>query len=305
MAAIPAAGALGRGNGVGHPTSERSAARVSGRSRQELLEGFAALAEQRDQRTRNELVEANLGLADHLARRFARRGVELDDLIQVARIGLVKAVDRFDPSRGVQFSTYAVPTIQGELKRYFRDRAWAIRVPRPLHDLSLRIKTEVAILEQELGRRPTRSEIAERTCASEEDVVRALDAEASYRHASLHAPSGDPDSPALSDRLGEDDPDLGAADGRVDFQALLATLPERERCLLQWRFVDGFTQAEISQRLGISQMHVSRLLAQLYSRLPDGPIGTVGTRTRPAGNQGEVARTPFTRPTRTDTRSRP
>src|ERR1700731_2465175 len=148
--------------------------------RDELREKFTRFAETRDSRLRDQLVGAPLGLAEYLARRFANRGEPLDDLVQVASLGLIKAVDRFDPDRGVEFSTYATHTIVGELKRHFRDKGWAVRAPRRMQELYLRLTTVVATLSQELGRSPTIAELANETQVSEEDVLEALEAGQAY-----------------------------------------------------------------------------------------------------------------------------
>ena len=236
--------------------------------KQRLRARFAEFAETRDPATRDELVEAHLGLAEYLARRFANRGEPLDDLIQVASLGLVKAVDRFDPGREVEFSTYATHTIVGELKRHFRDRGWAIKAPRRMQELYLRLTGVVASLGQELGRSPTIAELAAEVDASEEDVLEALEAGQAYRFASLDAPAGgESDGETVGSRLGELDPDLDDVERRATLSPLLARLPPRQRLILQLRFFEGLTQSEIAKRLGISQMHVSRLLARSVAHL--------------------------------------
>src|SRR5437588_13106713 len=170
--------------------------------RDELGRKFEQYAESRDPGLRDHLVTAHLGLAEYLARRFANRGEPLDDLIQVASVGLLKAVDRFDPDRGLEFSTYATPTIVGELKRHFRDKGWAVRVPRRVQELHLRLGKVVSSLSQDVGRAPTIAEIAERAGASEEEVLEAMEAGRAYRFASLDAPAaGDEENQALSDQL--------------------------------------------------------------------------------------------------------
>ncbi|HMK96934.1 MAG TPA: SigB/SigF/SigG family RNA polymerase sigma factor [Acidimicrobiales bacterium] len=233
--------------------------------RQEIREQFLAFAQERDAALREQLVGAHLGLAEYLARRFANRGEALDDLVQVASLGLIKAVDRFDPGRGVEFSTYATHTIVGELKRHFRDKGWAVRAPRRMQELYLRLGKVVASLGQELGRSPTIGELAAEVKVSEEEVLEALEAGQAYRSTSLDAPSdeGEP----LATRIGEEDPSLENAESRATLSPLLAQLPERERLILGLRFFDGLTQSEIASRLGISQMHVSRLLARSVAQL--------------------------------------
>jgi RNA polymerase sigma-B factor len=236
--------------------------------REELRRKFAAFAESRDPGLRDELVEAHLGLAEYLARRFANRGEPLDDLIQVASVGLLKAVDRFDPERAVEFSTYATHTIVGELKRHFRDKGWAVRAPRRMQELYLRLGKIVSSLSQNLGRSPTIQELATEAGVSEEEVLEALEAGQAYRFASLDAPSpGDDDGDSLSTHLGEEDPGLIDAEHRAALSPLIARLPQREQHILHLRFFEGLTQSEIAARLGISQMHVSRLLARSLAQL--------------------------------------
>src|SRR5437660_1656423 len=174
--------------------------------REELRRKFDEYHRTADPRLRDELVTAHLGLAEYLARRFANRGEPLDDLVQVASVGLLKAVDRFDPERGLEFSTYATPTIVGELKRHFRDKGWAVRVPRRVQELHLRLGGVLNTLSQDLGRSPTIAEIAERAEVSEEDVLEALEAGHAYRFTSLDAPAaGDEENQALSEQLGTED----------------------------------------------------------------------------------------------------
>lgn len=235
--------------------------------REELTEQFAAYAETRDNSLRDQLVGAHLGLAEYLARRFANRGEPLDDLVQVASLGLIKAVDRFDPSRGVAFSTYATHTIVGELKRHFRDKGWAVRAPRRMQELYLSLGKVVAALGQELGRSPTIAELAAEVQVSEEEVLEALEAGQAYRSTSLDAPTGTEDGETLGARLGGEDASLEDAESRATLSPLLGQLGRRERLILHLRFFEGLTQSEIANRLGISQMHVSRLLARSVSRL--------------------------------------
>ena len=239
-------------------------------SRDELRRHFEDFARTRDEAQRDHLVNSHLGLAEYLARRFANRGEPLDDLVQVASIGLVKAVDRFDPERPVEFSTYATHTIVGELKRHFRDKGWAVRAPRRLQELYLRLGQVVAELSQDLGRSPTIAELAREMQASEEDVLEAMEAGQAYRFASLDAPAPGPDdegSATLASQLGEDDLTMAAAEDRAALSPLLTSLPPREQRILFLRFFQGLTQSEIATQLGISQMHVSRLLARSLSQL--------------------------------------
>jgi RNA polymerase sigma-B factor len=240
--------------------------------RQELREKLAAFAVSRDETLRDELVEAHLGLAEYLARRFSNRGEPLDDLVQVASLGLIKAVDRFDPGREVEFSTYATHTIVGELKRHFRDKGWAVRAPRRMQELYLRLGNVIGILSQELGRSPTIPELATEAGASEEEVLEALEAGQAYRFTSIDAPgsaggAGGEDGETLAAQLGDEDPEMAEAERRASLSPLLGQLPEREQTIIHLRFFEGLTQSEIASRLGISQMHVSRLLARSLEQL--------------------------------------
>ena len=241
---------------------------VPSSQRDELRAKFVEFARTGDLALRDELIAAHLGLAEYLARRFANRGEALDDLVQVASLGLFKAVGRFDPERGVEFSTYATHTIVGELKRHFRDKGWAIRAPRRMQELYLRLGKVVATLGQELGRSPTIAELAREVEVSEEEVLEALEAGQAYRFASLDAPGGgESDGETLGSRLGADDPALDDAERRATLSPMLSQLPPREQLILHLRFFEGLTQSEIATRLGISQMHVSRLLARSVAQL--------------------------------------
>jgi RNA polymerase sigma-B factor len=232
------------------------------------LEQYAATG---DQVLRDEIVASQVGLAEYLARRFKNRGEPIEDLIQVALLGLLKAVERFDPSRGLEFSTFATPTIVGELKRHFRDKGWAVRVPRRVQELHLRMGTVVNNLSQELGRSPTIPEIATRAEVSVDEVLEAMEAGRAYRFSSIDTPTDDDDraaSPAAA-QLGEDDTGLEEVEQRLLLSPLIASLPKREQMIIHLRFFRGMTQSEIAARLGISQMHVSRLLARSLAQLRD------------------------------------
>jgi len=225
---------------------------------------FVEYARTRDPQLRDELLEDSIGLAHHLARRFAHRGEPLNELQQVAMVGLFKAIDRFEPDRGMQFSTFAVPTVLGELKRHFRDTGWAVRIPRRLQELYLELNRFVAELTQDLGRSPTPAELAAHADVSEEEVLEAMEAGSLYNLASLEAPTGidapPPDPPTRDD-------DFGQVDERLAIHHLLDTLPERERVIVELRFFAGLTQSEIAERVGLSQMHISRLLTQSLQQL--------------------------------------
>jgi RNA polymerase sigma-B factor len=221
----------------------------------------------RDSSARNVVVTSYQGLAYSLAARFSQRGEELDDLNQVALIGLMKAVERFDPDRGVELTTFATATILGELKRHLRDRAWSVRPPRRVHDLHLQAQQAIDELTQELGRSPMIAEIAARVGVPIDDVVEALDAGGLRRNASLEAPVVPGDDHPLTSRLGGGDQHLAEVDGRLALDPLLDRLPSRERQILHLRFVAGCSQTEIASLIGVSQMQVSRLLARSLTRL--------------------------------------
>lgn len=229
----------------------------------------AATSEHEQVALRERLVSQHIGLVEFLARRFRNRGEPLEDLVQVGTIGLLKAIERFDLDREVEFSTYATPTIVGELKRHFRDKGWAVRVPRRLQELHLELTKVVGHLGQDLGRSPTVAEIAEATGASEETVLEGLEIAQAYNFTSLDAPidTDDGGSTSFADQLGEDDEHLENLEYRASLAPEMAKLPERERRILYLRFFKGLTQSEIAERLGISQMHVSRLLNRTLANL--------------------------------------
>ena len=210
---------------------------------------------------RDELVRLHLPLVQHCARRFRNRGEPHDDLLQVGTIGLIKAVDRFDPTRGVEFSTYATPNVIGEIKRHFRDTGWAIRVPRRLQELRIRINACTGDLTQTLGRSPTADELAGRIGCSVEAIVEALESNNAYSTFSLDAGSGSGDGPAaMLETLGGDDDAILTVDLRESIKPLIEQLSPREKQILMLRFFAHLTQTEIADQIGVSQMHVSRLL---------------------------------------------
>lgn len=241
---------------------DRSGARALFIELRALPEGSAEKAALRDR-----LVRMHLPLVEHLARRFRNRGEPLDDLTQVATIGLIKSVDRFDPDRGVEFSTYATPTVVGEIKRHFRDKGWAVRVPRRLQELRLSLTTATAELSQQHGRSPTVHELAERLGISEEEVLEGLESANAYSTLSLDVPDTDDESPAVADTLGAEDEALEGVEYRESLKPLLEDLPPREKRILLLRFFGNMTQSQIAQEVGISQMHVSRLLARTLAQL--------------------------------------
>ena len=240
-------------------------------TREDTKELFAKLAETGDPDLRDALARLHLPLVEYLARRFRDRGEPLDDLVQVGSVGLLKAIDRFDLDRGVEFSTYATPTIVGELKRYFRDKGWAVRVPRRLQELSLRLNKLVAQLTQDLGRSPTVPELAKAAQVSEEEVLEALESGQAYSTTSLDAPSGeDDDAPMRLDRIGEEDMAIENLEYFASLAPLISELGDRERKILYLRFFKGLTQSAIAEQVGISQMHVSRLLTRILEFLRSG-----------------------------------
>lgn len=220
-----------------------------------------------DQRTRirDELVEMHLPLVRHVAQRYADRGEPFDDVMQAGTLGLINAVDRFDPERGAAFSTFAVPTIVGSIRRHFRDATWSMKVPRHLQELRGRIDAAHDQLAQELRRSPTVAEIAERADLDAQDVLDALELGHVRELSSLDPPTVEDAS--IADRLGDLDAALADVEDKATVTKLLNTLPERERAIVAMRFFDGMSQTQIADEIGISQMHVSRLLAQSLTRL--------------------------------------
>jgi RNA polymerase sigma-B factor len=243
------------------PQDSRDAAR-------ELFDRLAALPEDAPARSaiRDRLVEIHLPLVEYLARRFAGRGEPLDDLVQVGTIGLIKAVDRFDLERGVEFSTYATPTVVGEIKRHFRDKGWTVRVPRRLQELRATLTGATADLTQTLGRAPTIAELSAHLNLGEEEIIEGLESANAYTAVSLEA-SDSNGGLSVADTLGEHDDALEGVEYRESIKPLLDSLPPRERRILMLRFFGNLTQSQIASELGISQMHVSRLLARTLAHL--------------------------------------
>lgn len=235
-------------------------------SRAEINALFSRYQEDKNPETKSLIVDSYMDLVRSLARRFANRGEPLDDLVQVASIGLLKAIDRFDPDRNIQFTTYAVPTIVGELRRYFRDRSSTIRVPRGLRERSYLLNNAVQGFLQDNGRVPTVSEIATITDMTEEDVIEGLESYEASNLASLDSRTDDGEL-SLMDVIGDEDKTLGILDERLSLAGAMSSLDEREQSLLYLRFIEGRSQSEIADRLGISQMHVSRLLRQTLQAL--------------------------------------
>ncbi|MEV6072499.1 RNA polymerase sigma factor SigF [Nocardia sp. NPDC052001] len=224
---------------------------------------------------RDQIIEACLPLAVHIARRFTGRGESFDDLNQIARLGLVQAVDRFDVSRGTTFLSFAVPTIMGEVRRYFRDHTWAVRVPRRAKELQQQLGPVTEALSQRLGRMPTAREIAAELDVDLVEVTQAMIARNAYQTSSLDTPRGDEESgPApIAETLGSEEPSYRLLEDAMAVRPLLAALPERERQILVWRFFENRTQAQIAARLNISQMQVSRILTKTLTELREQALG--------------------------------
>ncbi|HEY2700747.1 MAG TPA: SigB/SigF/SigG family RNA polymerase sigma factor [Pseudonocardiaceae bacterium] len=226
-----------------------------------------ALSEAERHRLRDEIVDGHLPLAEHIAWKYRERGQSVEDLRQVALVGLLGAVDRFDPDRGTDFVAFAVPTIMGEIRRYFRDSTWIVSVPRPLKELNRSISRAVAALNVELGQSPRPKQIAERLGISLEAVYEGLQVGHAYYADSLDSHTSREDDDRESGRLGVVEPGLAQVENRETLHSALARLPERDSELVRMRFFEELTQSQIAARLGISQVHVSRLLARTVSRL--------------------------------------
>ena len=214
---------------------------------------------------------SHLNLVRFLASKFKNRGEPLDDLIQVGTIGLIKAIDRFDPSRGLEFTTYATPTILGEIKRHFRDKGWSVRVPRRLQELSAKVNQANDELTNELSRSPSVEEIAKRVGASVDDVLEAMESSSAYSSVPLEGggSSDDDDAPSVIDHYATEDESLAASDARIVLEDAIRDFSPREKAVLRMRFFEGMTQVEIAERLGISQVQVSRLLRRTLRRVQE------------------------------------
>ena len=258
------------GAGTDEPTQAATGVELTRRRSAEL---FALLredgaSEPQREGAREGLVHLHLPLVEHCARRFRNRGEPFEDLVQVGTIGLLKSIDRFDLERGVEFSTYATPTIIGEIKRYFRDKGWAIRVPRRLQELRMQIGAASADLTQSLGRSPTPRELAERIGCTVEDVLEGIESSNAYSTLSLDAGDSDEDGAAsMLDAIGVDDENLEHVEVRESIKPLLDALDAREKKILLLRFFKNMTQSQIAEEIGVSQMHVSRLLSRTLEQL--------------------------------------
>jgi len=235
--------------------------------REVALAPFRELRATGDRALRDRLLEEHRWIAVHCARRFADRGEPLDDLIQVGQIGLFKALERFDPDYGASFATFAVPTVLGEIRRHFRDTTWSVRVPRRLKDLHVEIAAATEQLVAKLERPPTPDELAQQLNVGVDDVLEAIEAGGGYRPVRLAAPSDTDEPSGLQGVLGEDDAALEGVDDRLHVRRLLASLPERERRIVELRFFGELSQAEIAEEVGVSQVHVSRLLRSSLAEL--------------------------------------
>lgn len=250
-----------------HRTPKGKAAWDKDRTR-ELFRQYKATG---DPEVRDQLIVSHLNLVRFLASKFKNRGEPLDDLIQVGTIGLIKAIDRFDPSRGLEFTTYATPTILGEIKRHFRDKGWSVRVPRRLQELSAKVNQANDELTNELSRSPSVEEIAKRMGASVDDVLEAMESSSAYSSVPLEGggSSDDDDAPSVIDHYATEDENLAASDDRIVLEDAIRDFSPREKDVIRMRFFEGMTQVEIAERLGISQVQVSRLLRRTLRRVQD------------------------------------
>jgi RNA polymerase sigma-B factor len=249
------------------PSSGTDTTRVRSAELFELL-GDGALSERDRAGAREDLVHLHLPLVEHCARRFRNRGEPFEDLVQVGTIGLLKSIDRFEAARGVEFSTYATPTIIGEIKRYFRDKGWAIKVPRRLQELRMQITATTAELNQSLGRSPTPRELSERIGCTVEEIIEGMESSNAYATLSLDATDdGDEPGGSMLDALGVEDPDLEHVEVRESIKPMLDQLDPREKRILVLRFFKNMTQTQIAEEIGISQMHVSRLLTRTLDQM--------------------------------------
>lgn len=250
------------------------ASRQSGKAawdKEKTHELFRKFKEEGDMEAREKLVMSHLNLVRFLANKFKNRGEPLDDLVQVGYLGLLKAIDRFDPSRGLEFTTFATPTIMGEIKRHFRDKGWSVRVPRRLQELSAKVNQATDLLTRQLQRSPSVEEIAEHLDVSVDEVLEAMESSSAYSSVPLEAPSGadSDDSPSVLDRYATEDNDLAFTDDRLVIEEALEGFSPREREVVELRFLKGMTQIEIAERLGISQVQVSRLLRRTLKKIQD------------------------------------
>lgn len=252
---------------------------------------FRRYKEQGDEAAREELIVNHLNLVRFLAGKFANRGENLEDLVQVGCIGLIKAIDRFEPERGLEFTTYATPTILGEIKRHFRDKGWSVRVPRRLQELSSRVNKTNDELTERLKRSPKVEEIAKELGVTTGEVLEAMESSSAYTSIPLEAGSvGDEGSAAVIDRFGVEDKMLAGSDNRMIIQEAVGHFTQEEQEIIKLRFVDGLTQVEIAQKLGVSQVHVSRFIRKILQKLklkldPDAVVKTPAPKHRNRKNE--------------------
>jgi RNA polymerase sigma-B factor len=247
--------------------STRSA--VTPANADEMIKAMARMPEDEPGRAalRDRVIEAWLPLARHLAARYHGRGEPADDLLQTAVVGLIKAIDRFDPDRGVEFAGFAIPTVLGEVKRHFRDRTWSVRVPRRTQELRMAITDANNTLLHTLGRSPTVADIAAHLKITEEDVLEGLEGARAYAATSLSTPVSADESMSLGDTLGEEDREYELTELRMVLGTAMHRLDEREQTILSLRFYGNMTQSDIAARIGVSQMHVSRLITRALAKL--------------------------------------
>ena len=232
---------------------------------------FRRYKEEGDEEAREQLIMSHINLVRFIAAKFKNRGEPLDDLIQVGTVGLIKAIDRFDPERGLEFTTYATPTIMGEIKRHFRDKGWTIRVPRRLQELSAKVNLATDELTVKLQRSPSVDEIAAHLGTTADEVLEAMESSSAYSSVPLEGAGNpdDDDAPAVIDRYASVDGDLEASDDRMVLEEAIKGFSEQEQQVIRLRFNEGLTQVEIARRLGISQVQVSRMLRRALKRIQD------------------------------------
>lgn len=251
--------------------TEKTSSSKSAWDKQKTRELFRRYKEDGDMEAREQLVMSHLSLVRFLANKFKNRGEPLDDLVQVGYLGLLKAIDRFDPDRGLEFTTYATPTILGEIKRHFRDKGWSVRVPRRLQELSAKVNQATDTLTTQFQRSPTIQEIADYLDASVDEVLEAMESSSAYSSVPLEGTgsSENDDAPSVIDRYGSEDNELAFTDDRLVIEEALKGFSPREREVIELRFLKGMTQIEIAEQLGISQVQVSRLLRRTLKKIQD------------------------------------
>ena len=240
-------------------------------NKERTRELFRRYKQEGDEEAREQLIMSHINLVRYIAAKFKNRGEPLDDLIQVGTVGLIKAIDRFDPERGLEFTTYATPTIMGEIKRHFRDKGWTVRVPRRLQELSAKVNTATDELTVQLQRTPTVDEIAAHLGTTADEVLEAMESSSAYSSVPLEGGGSgeDEEAPSIIDRYASVDPDLAASDDRMVLADAIAEFPEADQAAIRMRYVDGMTQVEIAEKLGISQVQVSRMLRRALKRIQE------------------------------------